>query len=71
MKNISFDRDNVKEFVRLYNKATKNKTDSFMFQDGEFLTKYAYYLIQHLVNEKIVTGKFNEGKIFMTSDRLN
>lgn len=71
MKNISFDRDNGKEFVRLYNKATKTGKESFMFQDGEFLTKYAYYLIQHLVNEKILAGKFNEGKIFMTSDKLN
>jgi hypothetical protein len=67
MTNINFNRDNVKQFIQLYNRATKDKKDSFMFQDGEFLTKYAYYLIQHLVNEKIAKGKFNEGKVFMSA----
>lgn len=67
MKTINFDTENAKDFIRTYNKSVKNNKDSFLFQDGEFLTKYAYYLIQHLVNEKIAKGKFNEGKIFMIS----
>jgi len=65
MKNINFDTNNVKEFTRLYNKANREEKESFIFQDGEFLTKYAYYLIQHLTNEKIVRGKFNNKKHFL------
>lgn len=65
MKNINFTTENVKNFTRLYNKANREGKESFKFQDGEFLTKYAYYLIQHLVNEKIIKGKFNDKKHFL------
>lgn len=65
MKTINFNTENTKEFAQAYNEAVKDGKDSFMFQDGEFLTKYAYYLLQHLFNEKMASGEFNQEKQFL------
>lgn len=62
---LTFTIDTTKKLVYLYNRAKKAGQSSFVFQGQTLVTDYAYYLIQHLVNnEKIITGKFNEKKIF-------
>ncbi len=43
--NITFTREKLKRLIRCYNKCT---TETFMFEDNEYLKEYAKYLIQHL-----------------------
>lgn len=65
MNTVNFNANNAAIFVSKYNKAIKDGKDSFLFREGEYVTRFAYYLIQHLCNEKIISGLFNEAKIFV------
>lgn len=64
MDTISFNEVSAKSFVKLYNDSVKENKESFIFQSNEFLKSYAYYVIQHLVANKIIKGSFNDSKIF-------
>ncbi len=63
-KTIEFTKVSAKLFVKEYNKAQKEKAVSFLFDGGEFITGYAYYMIQYLEMKKIVNGAFDNDKIF-------
>lgn len=45
---ITFTREKVNKFKRAYNKAVKEKKESFIFNDREVLTSYAKYMIEYL-----------------------
>lgn len=50
-KEVQFDKDKLKRFKRAYNKAVKERKDSFIFDDNEYLTLYAKYLIEYLTDK--------------------
>lgn len=45
---VSFTEDNIPEFILLYNTARNEGEDSFTFEEHEFSTAYAKYLIDYL-----------------------
>jgi hypothetical protein len=47
-KTITFDRQEVANLKRYYNKAVKDQTKSFFFRGNILLTAYAKYLIEYL-----------------------
>jgi len=65
-KTVQFTKQSVKSFIKEYNKARKSSATEFIFEDNEYLTDYAYYLIEYFIIEKSVKGKFNKDKIFTT-----
>jgi hypothetical protein len=67
MKTSFLKYSDVLEFVEKYNKAEKEKAESFFFQDSEVLTSYAYYLIQY-TNSRLSIGKF-DGKQFVLTNK--
>lgn len=64
MNTVTFTAKTAKLFVNDYNKAAKNRDYTFVFDGNEYVVNYAYYLIQHLVNEKIINGSFDTDKQF-------
>ena len=64
MGQVNFNTENVGGFIAAYNKAVDETAASFNFDGGDYVTKYAYYLIQLLVDKKIVIGIFNDNKKF-------
>lgn len=45
---ISFDRESYKNFKKEYNSAVENNQEMFVFEDYEYLTSYAKYVIEYL-----------------------
>jgi hypothetical protein len=45
---MTFTPEKLKELKRDYNKALKNNSESFFFEEQEMLTAYAKYLIEYL-----------------------
>lgn len=64
MNTVSFNKYNTVDFAKAYNKARSAQEKTFLFEGGEYVIDYAYYLLQHLVNEKLITGTFDDKKIF-------
>ena len=63
-KHIVFTPASAKLFVKAYNKAKRENTESFFFNEDEFVVGYAYYMIQYFVMNKTITGVFDNNKIF-------
>lgn len=49
--NIEFDRVKLTRLKAAYDNAVKNRQTVFVFDDCEYLVRYAFYLIQHLETE--------------------
>jgi hypothetical protein len=45
---INFDRTKVKALRKAYSEAVKEKREQFVFEEKDFLTAYAKYLLQYL-----------------------
>jgi hypothetical protein len=45
---ISFNQINYQRFKKDYQTAVKNRVEVFIFQECEFLTAYAKYVIEYL-----------------------
>lgn len=45
---ITFDEKTFKSFKQKYNKAVENKQEIFIFDNHEFLTSYAKYVIEYI-----------------------
>lgn len=45
---IPWDRPMRERLRKAHKKAVKNKNNSFIFEDNEYLTKYAGYLLEYL-----------------------
>jgi hypothetical protein len=57
---VTFDHDSIREFYAAYIAATVAKRESFVFDKHEYVTRYAYYLIQYLgpqLGMKVKEGK--------------
>lgn len=48
MSHVNFDRVTFDKFKQAYNEAVKEDKKTFFFNNDEYLTKYAYYLIEYL-----------------------
>jgi len=64
-KMVEFTPKIAKRFADDHNKAVKEGKDSFMFDGNEFVTMYAHYCLEYLAMNKVITGKFNERKLFI------
>jgi hypothetical protein len=56
-KFITFDEELAKEFLKKYNKVTKESKLSFIFYDIKVETEYAKYVIELLENNNILKKK--------------
>lgn len=45
---INFDQAKVKRLKKRYDKAVLDKEESFIFEDNEYLTTYAKYMLEYL-----------------------
>lgn len=45
---VEFDKSKLKRLSERYKQAVMNKEDSFIFEDNQYLTDYAKYLIEFL-----------------------
>lgn len=45
---VSFNLEGFKRFKKRYDEACEYHEESFMFEDNEYLTDYAKYVIQYL-----------------------
>lgn len=61
-KHLSFNKHDAKLFVRHYNKAKTDKKESFFFKGDEYVTDFAYYVIQYLEMNQMLSGKFDDNK---------
>lgn len=50
METIEYNKSKLKLLKKAYNEAVNQKKDSFTFQNQEYVTDYAKYLIEHLNN---------------------
>ena len=48
MDNLQFNPEEYTKFKKLYEKAVKDKTEMFVFQDKEILTAYAKYVLEYI-----------------------
>lgn len=64
-KMVEFTPKRAKRFADEHNKAVKAGTESFVFDGNEFVTLYAHYVIEYLAMNQIITGKFNDKKLFV------
>lgn len=64
MNTINFTPEAAKKFADAYNRAVKADAKSFYFDGNEFVRGYAYYVIQYLEMNKIISGKFNQNKTY-------
>lgn len=62
---VEFNSNNVNQFYKAYNKARTGQKEVFTFEGAEYVTNYAYYLLQHLMNEHLISGSFDENKLFI------
>ncbi len=68
MKTVSFTPASAKLFAKEHNKAVKEGKKSFFFNEDEYLTAYAHYVLEYMVMQKIIVGKFDNNKIFIKSE---
>ena len=73
MNQLSFNSESAKKFVAVYNEAVKSKAEIFKYEGHDVVVSYAYYMIQHLCNNYILTGIFREDRTFtfVTNPNLN
>ena len=64
-KMIEFTPKRAQRFADEHNKAIKARKESFIFDGDEFVTAYAHYVLEYLVMNKIIAGKFNDKKLFI------
>jgi hypothetical protein len=64
MKHIQFTQESADRLIKAYNKARKDGLKEFTFDGNEYVTDYAYYMIQYMIMQKAVTGTFDQNKIF-------
>lgn len=64
MKHIQFTQESAGRLIKAYNKSRKDGLKDFVFDGNEYVTDYAYYMIQYMVTQKAITGKFDEKKLF-------
>lgn len=51
MNHLQFSADDFAKFIERYNLAVDNNEQSFEFNGYEFVTRYAYYLIQYIIDQ--------------------
>ena len=64
-KMIEFTPKRANRFADEHNKAVKENKESFIFDGNEFVTAYAHYVLEYLTMNKVITGKFDNKKIFI------
>ena len=57
---VSFDENNIPEFVAMYRTAKERGDSSFTFEEHEFSTAYAKYLIEYLAKRMTEGEKEHE-----------
>ena len=50
MDNLLINKEEYIKLKQAYQNAVDNKLETFMFQDREFVTQYAKYLIEYITN---------------------
>ena len=63
-KFVSFSADSAKRFTASYNRAKNRNLEKFFFEGNEYVVSYAYYVIQYLVMNNVLSGEFDNNKIF-------
>lgn len=61
---VEFTEITGRKFVSHYNDAVTGGRDSFTFESHEYVTTFAYYLIQYLMMHNVVSGTFDDKGIF-------
>jgi hypothetical protein len=64
-KQITFTPASARLFAKTHNKAVKEGLQSFIFNEDEFVTAYAHYVLEYMVMNKIIAGKFDDKKVFI------
>jgi hypothetical protein len=59
---VEFSRESAPSFIKAYNKAVNADAKEFKHDDREWVTSYAYYVIQYLEMQKIIIGTFDAKK---------
>lgn len=61
---VEFTEVNARSFVAIYNDAITGGRESFTFEGLEYVTAFAYFVIQYLLLHKVVAGTFDDKRIF-------
>jgi hypothetical protein len=64
-KQITFTPASAKLFAKIHNKAVREGAQSFIFNEDEYVTAYAHYMLEYMVMNKIIAGKFDDNKVFV------
>lgn len=64
---INFTEVNSRHFVHAYNNAVKSSRETFTFEGNDFVVTFAYYLIQYLVMHHVVSGAFDNKRLFQVN----
>lgn len=54
MNEIQFTKESFNKFKKIYNKSVKNNQLEFTFENKQFLTMYAKYLIEYVEGSKLL-----------------
>lgn len=64
---VTFTQASAKLFAKAHNKAIKEGLQSFIFNEDEYVTAYAHYVLEYMVMKKVIAGKFDDKKLFIIS----
>lgn len=63
METVEFNKHTAMQFGRAYNKAVREGQEMFVFKEKPMLTKYGFFLVQHLINVGLIKGELNKSII--------